>query len=58
MTEEITTSAEISVDQIKAKMQKLEALRNALIKGENSGIAEDYSIESVQHQLDSEFEER
>ena len=34
--------------------QKLEALRAALIKGEESGIAEDYDIDAIQRELDSE----
>jgi antitoxin ParD1/3/4 len=33
---------------------RLEALRAALIKGEESGIAEDYNIEAIQRELDSE----
>lgn len=33
---------------------RLEALRAALIKGEESGIAEDYDIEAIQRELDSE----
>lgn len=33
---------------------RLEALRAALIKGEESGIAEDYDIETIQRELDSE----
>lgn len=33
---------------------KLESLRAALIKGEESGIAEDYDIEAIQRELDSE----
>lgn len=33
---------------------KLEALRAALIKGEESGIAEDYSLEAIQGMLDAE----
>lgn len=32
---------------------RLEALRAALIKGEESGIAEDYNIEAIQRELDS-----
>lgn len=34
--------------------QKLQALRAALIKGEESGIAEDYDIEAIQRELDRE----
>ncbi len=34
--------------------QKLEALRAALIEGEESGTAEDYSIEKVINILDNE----
>jgi antitoxin ParD1/3/4 len=33
---------------------RLEALRAALINGEESGIAEDYNIEAIQRELDSE----
>ena len=33
---------------------KLETLRAALIKGEESGIAEDYDIEAIQRELDNE----
>lgn len=33
---------------------KLETLRAALIKGEKSGIAEDYNLETIQRELDSE----
>ncbi len=34
--------------------QKVAALRTALIKGEESGIAENYSIENLIKELDSE----
>lgn len=34
--------------------QKLQALRAALVKGEESGIAEDYDIEAIQRELDRE----
>ena len=34
--------------------QKLEALRAALIRGEESGVDEDYNIEALQQELDSD----
>ncbi len=39
---------------LEAEEQKLETLRAALIKGEESGIAEDYDIEAIQRELDNE----
>jgi antitoxin ParD1/3/4 len=33
---------------------KIEALRNALKEGEDSGIAENYSLEDVMNELDNE----
>lgn len=39
---------------LEAEEQKLEALRAALITGEESGIDENYSIEALQQALDQE----
>ncbi len=41
---------------LEVEERKLDALREALIQGESSGIAEDYDIDALQHQLDREFE--
>ena len=39
---------------LEVEEQKLEILRASLIEGEESGIAEEYSIEDLQNELDNE----
>lgn len=40
--------------ELEERISKLNALRAALIKGEESGIVEDYSIENLIEELDKE----
>ncbi len=54
-------ASELIREALRLKMQqdeiyhtKLQGLRAALIKGEESGIAEDYNIHDLQRELDSE----